>query len=383
MASAGGRGRGSDRTVRNLLHLQSNGSTARTFNLVSIWRAHGDSEDYRQAPFFESFALNRSIIVKHRLRANERDDFDGDRSAATKIILPIELTDLRLGARSFFIGQRGYEAFLEETAAVYGRVSAKDRNLLELIDALPSLDPFLMRERLKRQGVYPARCYFNLSDADGLRMLNFVHQELTPLIGMSFDDVDVRLGDKTARLAAKMLSNDAKSDFEPLRIGMGMNSSDFDEGVFCWKGFIYYKWTLTDLLPKLGPITEEIKTARPAGQISSDERDYIVATRARLRKAIIQACDTVRATLKVYDDAYADLTCHGKPEAFREFLTRAPDFFHELGERLGAINHIISFWRFRFPAGKRVKVTAEELVDILADFEISLNFEAQSLAEAA
>jgi hypothetical protein len=383
MANMGARVRGSDRTVRNLLHLQSNASTARTLNLVSIWASHGETDEYRQAPFFESYVLNRSIIVKHRLRSNERDDFDGERSLATKIILPLELTDLRLGARSFFIGQRGYEAFLEEVAGVDGRVSAKDRSVLEIIDELPSLDPFLMRERLKRQGVYPGRCYFNLSDADSLRMLNFVHKELTPLIGMSFDNVDVHLGDKTARLAAKMLSNSANSDFEPLRVGMGMSRTDFDEGVFCWKGFIYYKWTLTDLLPKLGPITEEIRNLRPSGQVTIDERDYLIAARARLRKAISQACDTVRATLKVYDDAYIALTRHGKPEAFRDFLTRAPDFFHELGERLGAINHIISFWRFRFPTGQRFKIAADELADILADFEVSLSFELNAMAQSA
>jgi hypothetical protein len=48
--------------------------------------------------------------------------------------------------------------------------------------------------------------------------------------------------------------------------------------------------------------------------------------------------------------------------------------FCDLGERLGAVNHIVSFWNFRFPQGKLPTVTGPELIDILADFEESLAF---------
>jgi hypothetical protein len=79
--------------------------------------------------------------------------------------------------------------------------------------------------------------------------------------------------------------------------------------------------------------------------------------------------------LKIYDDAYADLTRNGHPQAFREFLLKAPLLFNELGERLGAIQHIISFWKFRFPQGARTRIEGEELSDILLDFEFSLNMQ--------
>ena len=40
----------------------------------------------------------------------------------------------------------------------------------------------------------------------------------------------------------------------------------------------------------------------------------------------------------------------------------------ELGEQLGAISHIVSFWRYRFPTGSKCAVDAAELVAILHDF---------------
>jgi len=376
------RGVSSDRSVRSLLHLQAHASTTRTLNLLSVWGRHGTESDYAASPFFDSPTLNRSIIVKHRLRQHERDEFFDGRSSATKVILPIDVTDLAIGARSFFVGQKGYEAFLEDLSIAVGEVESRDEKLLHLLDQLPSLDPFLMRERLKKEGFAPARCYFDLTDADTQRMFNFVRTELTPLIGMSFDKSDTRLAEKTTKMATKILANASDAELEPLRQGMGMSKPDFEEGVFCWKGFIYYKWTLGDLLPKVRPVAAQIVAVRPEGPVTDEERNLIAGAQSRLGNGIARACETVRMTLKVYDDAYADLTRNGHPETFRDFLMKAPGLFYELGERLGSVHHIISFWRFRFPDGSRQKVGAEELVDLLADFEASLNF-AGSAAIAA
>lgn len=373
----------SDRSIRSLVALQSNASTARTLNLFDVWKRHGQTEDYRAKPFFNSPALNHSIIVKHRLRNHERHDFHEDRVSATKVILPIDLTDLRAGARSFFVGQRGYGEVIEELVSVHGVTDPHDGNLLQMLDSLPSLDPYLMRERLRGGGFFPARCYFDLTEADTARMFNFVRQEVAPLIGISFDNMDARLNENTAKLATKILANAGDSDLEPLRQGMGMDRPEFEEGVFCWKGFIYYKWTLNELLPKVRPVANEIASVAPSGQVDEGERTYILEARGRLVRAISRACETVRATLKVYDESYADLTKNGRPRSFRDFLLKAPGLFYDLGERLGAVHHIVSFWRYRFPHGARTKIGAEELVDLLADFEASLSFDAEDSEASA
>ena len=367
-------GGASDRTVRSLARLAASASTARTLNLISIWEKHGETEAYKTAPFFKSPILNRSIIVKHRLRAHERDLITDCNSAATKVLLPIDPTDLRAGARSFFVGQRGYEAILDEVAMGTSD-DLRDHELLKLLDELPSLDPFLMRERLKKNGFAPARCYFDLTEGDNARMFDFVRQELTPLIGMSFSSADARLSDKTSKLAGKILDNASDGELEPLRIGMGVSKDVFEEGMFCWKGFIYYKWTLSDLLPQVRPVMKQIASIRPTGLIVDDEMAYIEGARARLTKAMVRACDTVRVTLKIYDDAYADLTLNGQPQSFRDFLLKAPALFYDLGERLGSVHHIVSFWRYRFPSNASLKVSSEELCDLLADFEASLCYE--------
>ena len=128
-------------------------------------RQGGGDQDFAAKPFFVNPILNASVIVKHRLRADEAYLFDGWQGVATKVIIPFERSDLRMGGRSIFVGQRGWRASLSE-ACSDGPDFERDLHVLELIDSLPSLDPFLLREHLRRNGYDVGRCYFALSEGD-------------------------------------------------------------------------------------------------------------------------------------------------------------------------------------------------------------------------
>lgn len=378
MARTRGRAGGVDRTVRSLVALQSSGSTARTLNLVAVWRAHGDTAEYRDAPFFKNRDLNRSIVLKHRLREYEKEAFNIDRTTVTKVIVPIDFTNLAAGGRSLFVEQRGYRDILKQVLSGSSREEiVACAELLRLLDDLPSLDPFLMRERLKRSGLEPARCYFAITKGDMDRMSRFVCDEVTPLIGMSFGGDPGQVSQLASKLADKLMSNAGDAELGPLREGLGMDKATFEEGVFCWKGFLYFKWLLIDLLPQLRPLGEEISAIKPKGFLHQEDRRILAASALRIRQSINASCDTVRETLKIYDDAYGAIT-HGRdPQAFRDFLLTAPRLFNDLGERLGTLQHMISFWRYRFPANAKRSIAVEELIDLFNDFEASISVSAR------
>ena len=361
-----------DRSIRSLVNLKTNASTTRTLNLLAVWRLHGETQAYGERPFFHSSMLNRSIIVKHRLRRDELDLFRTPRHVATKVILPLDHADLRIGGRSFFVGQHDYNRLVTETSLQGEAKGLRDDRLLQHLDSLPSLEPFLLRERLREAGYLPAQCYFDLTEADARRMYGFLREELTPLIGASFRDED-EIQRKTGKLASKILANTNDVELEPLRLALGMSQSEFAEGVFCWKGYVYYKWRMSELLPRVRPVARAIGQVQPRESLDKDAQIYIASSRRTLKRHVAEVCGATHAALRLYDDAFADLTQKGQPRAFREFLLRAPEMFHELGERLGALEHIVSFWRYRFPDGEASVVGAEELRDIFMDFETGLN----------
>lgn len=358
----------SDRAIRNLEHLRRTASTARVLNLLKVADEHQHTTEWAENPMFKTPALNTSLIIKHRLRRNETDAFPGRRQVATKVVVPIDPTDLKSGGRFVFVNQIGFERAMQEAFGIHPE--HPDLRTLRLMDQLPSLDPFLLREQLKRGNVDAATCYFALSEADMENMHYFVQTEIEPLIRLSLGDSVVPEG-SSARMAAKILSNSPGDRLEALRLTLKLEPEQYQEGVFCWKGFLYYKWSLSSLMNEITFVADEVTKVRPVGPSDRAAKEYLDRGRTVLRSRILKTCEDVSRTLKVYDAAYTGLTRDGKPLAFRDFLLEAPSMFSHLGDQLGAVQHIVSFWRFRFRPDA-AQVSVEELIDIFMDFETGL-----------
>ena len=357
-----------DRAVRSLGALQKSASTSRVLNLLAASVNQEDDPDYLIKPFFQNRILNESLVLKHKVRPDEQYVFKGKKHVATKIIIPFEKSDLRLGGRSFFVGQSGWMDMLQGLAA-HGEDLTRDVALLEAMEELPSLDPFILREHLRRRGFTIASSYFGISEADTVRMQAYVGSQIFKLIDMAFPGAAEA---KTGKLTAALLGNSIDERLEPLRPVMRLDAATFREGIFSWKGFLYYKWSLSDITPKLASVIKDIPMLQPSGRRDPDQLRYIEESRSRIVKAVKQRNMEVAEALKVYDDAYRDLTEHGKPMAFRDFLLNSPTMFLTLGERIGVISHIASFWRYRFADPKDLIAPIEEIFDILQDFESSL-----------
>jgi hypothetical protein len=361
-----------DRTVRSLIALEQSASTARVLNLSATFRKAAQDPSLAAKPFFQNKLLNQGIIVKHRVRPNERELFARPLATVTKIMAPIDGADLRFGARFLMMGQRDFDAAAEQMFGDLLAYGKPDRQILDLIDELPSLDPFLLREHLKRNGFEPARAYFAITDADIQRMYEFVRQEVMALVTLSSGEGGGR--EAASKLVEKLLSNSVDDSFVALKETLRLSDKDYQDGVFCWRGFLYYKWVLSELTPQLGSVLVELSTLRPRGPQTPDTARYLPEARGRIEGLVSKAVEGVNEMLAVYDKAYRSLTLDGQPVAFRDFLLSAPAMFMQLGEQTGAVQHILSFWRYRFPPGRSTMIDPEELMDIFLDFEDGLAF---------
>jgi hypothetical protein len=355
-----------ERTFRSLAAL-SDASTSRVLNLLAISKAHGDDAGFRNNPLFTSPKLNSAIIIKHRMRADEVDVFISPRAVGTKVIIPFENSDLRSGGRSLFVGQRGYESLLRELGN-YGERNdvIHDMRVLALLDTLPSLDPFLLREQLRNHGLCPDRLYFQVPEADRNRMFQFASGEIRRLT-----DLAAGAGSQysaVARMVEALLSDDVGEKLDPLRQTLQMEGAEFREGMFGWRGFLYYKWSLQEFWPDLIASLRQIKTVRPVGAVIPETQVQLGQMRHNIILGAKRSNDEVRRILGIYDAAYEHLISQHDAGRFRAFLLQAPGLFLEIGERIGALSHLTSFWKYRFPRGAPRTVGADELVAIFEDF---------------
>jgi hypothetical protein len=346
-------------------------------NLAAIALAQADNAQHRAAPFFESPIMNRAIVLKHRLRADESYLFPEPRAVATKIIIPFEKSDLKVGGRSFFVGERGYMECLREVGNYRGAMTIKrDLDVLTLVDSVPSLDPFLLREFLRSHDIMPDSCYFEISSGDQGRMYTHAAGEVRRLVNMAVPAKGSARVASTAKIISALLSSEVGDRLEPLRATLHLDPDEFREGVFSWRGFLYYKWAMGELRPQIFKVMRDLNSIRVIGKADAEQLAFLSQSKRAIVTAVKNSTDEVNRVLQVYDRAYRSLVDHQDPKTFRDFLLSAPPMFLEMGEKMGAISHITSFWHYRFPAGAPKAADAEELMTIFRDFANSVGVRA-------
>lgn len=357
---------------RNLSLIRESAATTRILDLAFIEGRFGDTEEYKQKPLFSNQHLNSSVIMKHALRASERHIFNGMRMNATKIVFPFAKEDLSLGGESLFVAEPDFGRKLAHKVGAGDPSKIQgDLETLTLIDSLPSFDPFLMRERLRQGGKEAARCYFDISIADASRMQQFVSGQIAALVELAFAGSGPAARELSIRLADKLMTDETAQSLDPLRATLRLSGDEYREGVFAWKGFLYYKWVVAEWGSRLPDLARSILGAR-INNASREDLNTINTGRQRVVKVMGATMRRVQTALGEYDTAFRCLQ-EGKPTAFRDFLLSAPSMFLSIGEAVGIIKHIDSFWRFRFPAGRTPQMDGGEALDIFQDFELTLS----------
>ncbi len=295
--------------------------------------------------------------------------------------MPFERSDLRAGGRSLFVDQRGFEELLREVGNHNDEADMKrDLAVLRLMDRIPSLDPFLLREQLRGSDIAPDSSYFAISPADQDRMHAYAAREVGRLTALVNGGSGRGTDSSTGRMVSALLSSTVNEKLEPLRATLSLNAEEFCEGVFSWRGFIYYKWSLMEFWPNLMKALREVKTILPMGKADAEQRAFLGTSKNDIIRGAKTNSDAVRRIIDVYDNAYASLIERQDPRMFRDFLLSAPALFLEIGEKMGAMSHVTSFWQYRFPAGSPKSADADELSAIFGDFIRSFGHEARAAA---
>jgi hypothetical protein len=360
-------------SIRSLQRLYKAGSTVRVLNNIKVYneRNTADSETQKKiTPIFENKYLNNSFILKHKMRAHELELFPELENVVTKIIVPIDIANLSSGGRFVFMGQESWHDILESEIGVNMSGGNRDLKILQVLNAIPSFDPFILREALAREGIFPDEAYFMLSAADMLGMEGFVFNEVSQLVAISMGQGAQQ--DTTLRLVRKILSATYDNDLEPLREVLRLTPDTFREAMFCWKGFLYYKWSTKSMEAKIKSTLTEMKNHAPSKSQLPEEHAYCETTRKKIGIEMVMLYNSVADSIVQYDKSYRQLVRAQNPGAFREFLLTASTRFLEMGERLGVLTHILQFWQYRSTQKRMIKIPPRELCDIMRDFQSSI-----------
>ena len=214
-------------------------------------------------------------------------------------------------------------------------------------------------------------------------MRNFAGEEVSRLVGVAFASengyVSRELVDKMVEL---ILANEADEKLEPLRVALGLEGNDFREGIFSWRGFLYFKWQLREVQGQLGNVMRSVDKVRVTNLSDFEIRRNIDANTKTLKQSLILVAKDCRELIALYDKAFADLVDRAHAQAFRKFLLDSPQLFLELGHLMGVVNHICSFWSFRFKDDRNLNIDAMDFEDMMTEFVTALGVDQGRIDDA-
>jgi hypothetical protein len=356
--------------VQSLRSITARSSSARVLDLHSLALEQVQNEAHRLRPMFVHPVLNRTIIVKHHPRPGEFE-YAPDRGAiVTKVIFPFDPDDLDLGGQFLLVDSPDLPAKLVRQLDYSEIDPQRDLNLLQLLAKLPTLDPFLLNEALNANKFDVAPCYYRLSPADKAEMQEFVAHQVETLIGLCFGETTSSA--KSKRLSELILNADDGPELDPLRQAMRMEAEQFSQAMFCWKAVLYYRWRSRVLWP-------EVKATRHAiagvdtHRFDSDSKRLASVAIGELEALMGDSERRIAEMFRIYDEVFEALTESRTPEPFRRFLSDGPRLFARLGERMGRLEQLVSYWEHQFPGRKTRQLAPEAIVDGLCNLTAALS----------
>src|SRR5258708_31835407 len=122
--------------------------------------------------------------------------------------------------------------------------------------------------------------------------------------------------DATAwRLGGLVLSSRSDGRLEPLRLTLRLEGERYREGIFAWKGFLYYKWVLNSLWPKLREVLVELMKVKTVGPRDYEHESLVRTMKVKLHANIELQVKSVADYLRIYDGVFQELTKDGNATA--------------------------------------------------------------------
>jgi len=207
----------------------------------------------------------------------------------------------------------------------------------------------------------------------------FVVGEMQALIKLCFKGKETGGDGPAKRLSLRLLGDASSPELDLLRQALRMETSEFSEAMFTWKAFLYYRWRAQELEPQVKATVRAFSGIR-SRRFERDEVAFVNRCKDLTQRTVGYMTDEVARHLRRYDQAFHALTSSGDPSSFRVFLAKGAGL--ELGEQIGALEMVVSFWEHRFGAGRVNAMSPCEMLDGMRDLVQALVISPQSRPEA-
>lgn len=299
---------------------------------------------------FQKQNLNRVIYIKEAFTEEAMADLAG-RPVGTKLYFAYNPRDAYEGGRSIFISDATLRTALQFHAGIdpddTSDEFSRDMRILQAFEELPSLDPFLLKDRMQGEGIKVHDGYFEITEAEFVQVRDFVMARFRPMVELAFEGMaqDNTLT-QLRTLVEKLWEAKDMEGLAPILKAMNLQTEEAPSIFYAWKGVIYYDYLYSAQEPRWRDYAAFLgQDTTPTDMVPKENRDGLVETVNMVRSLYKQRWMRVRKILTDYNESYDQLFKEQKtPVPFINFLRKSPEHFSSLGDSISSIDHAIEVW---------------------------------------
>lgn len=300
---------------------------------------------------FNKGFLNRSILLKaqdpSRSRGKTRRRRQRqDKPIRTLVFLPYDACRPGDGGEALAYSRDNFRQLCARLYAAEGDGLPgleEDEAKLELLDSLPTLDPFLLREAFGKAGRAIPEPYLALDNNVSARLRRRLSSRVRPLVISAFGGDDREMARHLESVLDALIVPERREDLQPLGRALQIDPGEASEVLSAWAGIVYFE----DELDRLKPFIFELARwlaydANPLEYLPPDARRAHEDQVQRVRTAVRAAWREIRGILDEYRDSYIALVFEDRPQPFVRFLRNAYTRYWRIGALFGAFEQAVS-----------------------------------------
>ncbi len=306
--------------------------------------------------FFRNKPLNTALLIKDTAPES------GNRSVSigTKFYAPFNIDNIYEGGRTIFMHEKQFERAIFELygeGALSKDALAEDFRIMKILDRLPSLDPFLMKDAFMRERIDMNKDYFVISQDIWDQIEAFMLQRFETLVNAAFPEA-LSSDEKARQLINTIWEARDLEALKPLIDAFRLPESEALDIFASWKGIVYYSFQYQADKANLMDLVKWLMSCESAtaGVPKAEARE--------MQEMVKQVCDqvktewqTIEGIVRRYEDAYDKIFKHKTGSGdFLTFLRNSNKIYWEIGNSIGKTNQGIYCWKVmtnRF-SGQRV-----------------------------
>ena len=361
--------------------------SSRVFNCNDIARKL-EKAKVEDRQFFKNPAMNTLVLIKEALTDERVEPHPSGFAVGTKLYIPYNEANVYEGGRSVFCHSKQLMEVLNQHFGFDGAKVSKadlDRDLkaLSVLDKLPSLDVFLMRDALELEGIVINEKFFEIEEAQRAAIQEFIRHKIEPLVRAAYGSSSAVV-QKVTQLVDKIWEAKDTVALDNLIKAFRIPEEDAPTIFASWKGVIFYCYEYERTKEGRESFARWLKDgAQERELVSKAVHDFIDQTRRAVMERLRDHWKEVEKMVREYDAVYASFVESSDPGKFIAFLRGAKSIYWRMGDSLSKMSHAVNCWDIQTSSFPGRRLPSEHLEPLLTLLKAVLSGQMNSKKVAA